>query len=632
MDLARVMSSHFGVAQKDKSPVVGFIDMDCFYVAVEKRLDPTLDGLPCAVVQYNSSAGAAPDLPSTANRRVNGQAGGIIAVSYEARSRGVTRSMNCQDARRKCPEVVFVQVPTAFGKADLRIYKDAGDSVVRVLASRVGLCEKRSVDEVAIDITDLVDRYLQERNWEELMSTARASSHLADSLHSRNAAAVSRDDARRGHVGQNESTCAANTSWDCSTWNTTQRRLVVGGVVLNELRAAVRSELGFSCSGAVAQTKLLAKLGCGLHKPNQQTIVLPEAVSALFQDLPLDRLPGLGGELGAQVKEALGVVTASELASVPLDVLEGAFPKRAAFLRALTDGSYNEPVQDRELNKSLSSGKTFTGRNKLNTADTCEYWLRELASELHLRYTEDFAKHRRAPTKVSVYIGGGHGNASRQATCDLGSSGSLDQIVQVAWACFRRWLPGGTQSSTLGVTNLGMSLSGFRSCSKEGAPIKQFFSEAGPQRQVQCQLAGTEASADAVCDARTTYADRVTCAASGPLARSFAASKVWDCEKEENPADLLDPTVIELDDEDEPKLVEDADMLRSAGLDPAVVAQLPSDVQSEIFSNLQSQTLRKREGALHHTRSQGAKRQLENSGVTGIRHFFRSSPGKRAAV
>lgn len=39
-----------------------------------------------------------------------GENGSLIAVSYEARRRGVTRQMRGNEARKKCPELQLVQV------------------------------------------------------------------------------------------------------------------------------------------------------------------------------------------------------------------------------------------------------------------------------------------------------------------------------------------------------------------------------------------------------------------------------------------------------------------------------------------------------------------------------------------
>ena len=49
--------------------------------------------------------------------------------------------------------------------------------------------------------------------------------------------------------------------------------------VVAELSAAVKQELGYTCSAGIAHTKILAKLASGLHKPAQQTVVPAAAVA-----------------------------------------------------------------------------------------------------------------------------------------------------------------------------------------------------------------------------------------------------------------------------------------------------------------------------------------------------------------
>lgn len=43
----------------------------------------------------------------------------IIAVNYPARTKGVSRHMRGDEAKKKCPEIVLVKVPCVRGKADL---------------------------------------------------------------------------------------------------------------------------------------------------------------------------------------------------------------------------------------------------------------------------------------------------------------------------------------------------------------------------------------------------------------------------------------------------------------------------------------------------------------------------------
>lgn len=124
--------------------VIAHLDLDCFYVQVEQRRQPELLGKPTGVVQYN-----------------NWKGGALIAVGYEARRFGVKRNMRGEQAKKLCPEINLVQVPVAHEKADLTIYRDAGSEVVDVL-SRLGRCERTSIDEVYLDITEAAHSRLKE--------------------------------------------------------------------------------------------------------------------------------------------------------------------------------------------------------------------------------------------------------------------------------------------------------------------------------------------------------------------------------------------------------------------------------------------------------------------------------------
>ena len=177
--------------------MIAHFDLDAFYVACERELNPpALIGVPVAVCQYNPHGDLRDRRSSDLERRLivrpSGGAGSaaappspdangsLIAVSYEARAAGVRRNDRGLEAARKCPDLRIVQVPVRHGKTDLTMYRDASRRIMTAMASSVRGCgvspeaarrvrvEKASIDELYVDLTapalEMAVEVLQERD------------------------------------------------------------------------------------------------------------------------------------------------------------------------------------------------------------------------------------------------------------------------------------------------------------------------------------------------------------------------------------------------------------------------------------------------------------------------------------
>jgi DNA polymerase IV len=100
-------------------------DLDAFFAAVEQRDDPRLRGRPVIV-----------------------GVGVVMCASYEARARGVRGAMGGGEARRLCPDAVFVA-------PRLSAYTDASKAVFEVFDDTTPFVEGISVDEAFLDVGGL---------------------------------------------------------------------------------------------------------------------------------------------------------------------------------------------------------------------------------------------------------------------------------------------------------------------------------------------------------------------------------------------------------------------------------------------------------------------------------------------
>ncbi|XP_031396197.1 DNA polymerase eta isoform X2 [Punica granatum] len=355
------------------SRVIAHIDMDCFYVQVEQRKHPQLRGLPTAVVQYNSWKG-----------------GGLIAVSYEARNYGVKRSMRGDEAKEVCPEIQLVQVPVARGKADLNTYREAGSQVVSILARR-GRCERSSIDEVYLDLTDAAERMLTETSPHSLETI------IEEALKSHVLGITSREDG----IDVKEKV----REWLCKSDADRRDKLLACGVlIVADLRMQVLQETQFTCSAGIAHNKMLAKLASAMNKPAQQTAVPFSSVKGLLESFPIKKMKQLGGKLGSSLQTDLGVNTVGDL----WQFSEGKLQERygintGTWLWNIARGINGEEVEGRLLPKSHGSGKTFPGPRALKNLPSVQHWLNELCEELSERLQSDLEHNRRIARNLTLH-------------------------------------------------------------------------------------------------------------------------------------------------------------------------------------------------------------------------------------
>ncbi|RMZ56189.1 hypothetical protein APUTEX25_002379 [Auxenochlorella protothecoides] len=450
----------------DTGRVIVHLDADGFYAQCEELLDPSLRGRPLGVTQKYL----------------------VVTCNYVAREFGVRKLMGIQEAQRLCPNLVL-----ASGE-DLGPYRAASRRMLEV-ASRFGPAELLGLDELFVDVGAEVE--------------GRAAV-CAAGLHARAATlgvipAGPSEAAYVGHVhraGQRVEAdsrhrvqdlravpCIPPPAGDAAPENEEsgtgwQARLAAGSRLALEIRAAIKAEAGIRTSAGVACNKVLAKLVSGLHKPDDQTILLPPEAAAFVSPLPVRALPGIGHKMEAQLQE-MGVHSAEALRSIPLHILVDTFGERLArMLSRLCWGKDDTPVTVRGPTKAVSVEDSFK---------SCDSWqgvervLAVLTPDLLARLHEEAHEHGRFAETLTVKYRSRESWAHRPSqSCRLPSEAfdpGLDAAAQagsLAAAALRTLR--GSLTPPFDLTLINLSGTGFRASSTGHSSIAAYLRRSPPAR------------------------------------------------------------------------------------------------------------------------------------------------------
>ncbi|XP_076375995.1 DNA polymerase eta isoform X2 [Megalopta genalis] len=318
---------------------------------------------------------------------------GSWEVNYEAREYGVTRHMRGEEAKEKCPDLILASVPCLRGKADTSRYRIAGRDVIDVMRKHCTLIERASVDEAYLDITDIVEKNISTNPTPEALINRLSNTFVVGF----------------SEVGKNDENERSSglRSWISDIFEEFEdvqaQKLAVAGIIVEELRADILAKTGFKCSAGIAQNKILAKLACGLHKPNRQTILPPSTVSTLYSTLPVKKVRNLGGKFGDVIIESLNCNVMGDLLQYSLQYLQKRFDEKTGlWLYNIARGIDNEPVTVRLVSKSIGACKKFPGKQAITSLDVLTHWANELSAEVCERLEKDQEENERRATLLTI--------------------------------------------------------------------------------------------------------------------------------------------------------------------------------------------------------------------------------------
>lgn len=173
-----------------------------------------------------------------------------------------------------------------------------------------------------------------------------------------------------------------------------------GFEIADEIRRAVRFELGLTISAGVSFNKVFAKLGSDMKKPDAVTCIERESFKEKIWGLPASEMLGVG-RATEKALSSYGIHTIGDLAAASEDLLHRRFGKNGLALKRYANGNDSSPVMRSDYVspvKSIGHGIT-TMQDLENSAEVWAVML-ELVQDIGTK----LRKHKKKACGVAISI------------------------------------------------------------------------------------------------------------------------------------------------------------------------------------------------------------------------------------
>lgn len=319
-----VIKRNPGASVYNRMPVA-LIDMDCFYAQVEEANNPDLRGKPIGVKQKTL----------------------LVTCNYEARKRGVLKTMKVEEATQVCPDLIIID------GSNLDAYREASQAIMTLLQESFPNVQKNGLDEFYVEVTAMPDG-------------------MTDAY---------------GHC-----------------YGEIDESLRYASYVIHHVRRDIYEKLGYSCSAGIAHSKLFAKLSASLHKPNDQSVMSNEFGQQEFIGTCRVRdIPGFGAASREQFQGLVDVnnCTVDEfMDAVPREQFLKLMPKGAVLYDAFEGIDESKVSSSGESTQLSVEDSCMYGALSYTVAKLCKHLLQMLYEQERLN-----GKFKRYPKTMRVTFG-----------------------------------------------------------------------------------------------------------------------------------------------------------------------------------------------------------------------------------
>ncbi|MDH5910139.1 DNA polymerase IV [Vibrio splendidus] len=130
-------------------------------------------------------------------------------------------------------------------------------------------------------------------------------------------------------------------------------------LIAESIRRDIWNELNLTASAGIAPIKFLAKVASDLNKPNGQFVIPPQDVQSVIDELPLEKIPGVG-KVSIEKLHQAGFFTCKDIKESDYRDLLLRFGRQGASLWKRSHGVDDREVIIERERKSVGVERTFT--------------------------------------------------------------------------------------------------------------------------------------------------------------------------------------------------------------------------------------------------------------------------------